>query len=236
MKQIICDNLTLKYESKIIVENLSFSVEKGDYLCVVGENGSGKTTLIRTLLGLHAPAAGSLEFSDGLSRRDMGYLPQQTDVQKDFPASVKEIVLSGCQSRAGIRPWYNKEEKQLAYMSMQRMNIENLAGSCYRELSGGQQQRVLLARAFCAASKMMILDEPVTGLDPMAAAEMYNLVSRLNEEGMTVIMISHDVQEALQRATHILHLGKKTFFGTREEYIVREKAELSVAAEKGVFK
>lgn len=236
MKQIICDNLTLKYESKIIVENLSFSVEKGDYLCVVGENGSGKTTLIRTLLGLHAPAAGSLEFSDGLSRRDMGYLPQQTDVQKDFPASVKEIVLSGCQSRAGIRPWYNKEEKQLAYMSMQRMNIENLAGSCYRELSGGQQQRVLLARAFCAASKMMILDEPVTGLDPMAAAEMYNLVSRLNEEGMTVIMISHDVQEALQRATHILHLGKKTFFGTREEYIVQEKAELSVAAEEGVFK
>ena len=179
MKQIICDNLTLKYESKIIVENLSFSVEKGDYLCVVGENGSGKTTLIRTLLGLHAPAAGSLEFSDGLSRRDMGYFPQQTDVQKDFPASVKEIVLSGCQSRAGIRPWYNKEEKQLTYMSIQRMNIENLAGSCYRELSGGQQQRVLLARAFCATSKMMILDEPVTGLDPMAAAEMYNLATQI---------------------------------------------------------
>lgn len=222
MKQIVCSNLTLKYNSKVIVDNLSFFVDRGDYLCIVGENGSGKTTLIRAMLGLHARAYGSLEFLDGLSRNEIGYLPQQTEIQKDFPASVREIVLSGFQGKVGLRPWYSKQEKAAALKNMGRMKIEHLEKSCYRELSGGQQQRVLLARALCAADKVLILDEPVTGLDPDSANQMYRLLGELNKEGMTIIMISHDVSEATKNATHILRLGKKPFFGTKTDYNTKE--------------
>lgn len=224
MKQIICKDLTLKYDSRTIVENLSFDVEQGDYLCIVGENGSGKTTLMRTLLGLHAPAVGLFRLEGGLTYKDIGYLPQQTDVQKDFPASVREIVISGCQGRVGLRPWYNKEEKVLANANMEKMGISALSNRCYSELSGGQQQRVLLARALCAARKVLLLDEPVTGLDPGATTEMYSLVSELNKSGLTIIMISHDVEQAILHSSHILDLGKNHFFGTKEEY-VEQKTE-----------
>ena len=213
MAQLKCENLKLGYNSKVVAENISFEVNKGDYLCIVGENGSGKSTLMKTLLHLIKPLSGTIETGDGVLADEIGYLPQQTEVQRDFPASVKEIVLSGCQSRCGRRPFYNKAEKQLALDAMDKMGISNLAKKCYRELSGGQQQRTLLARAFCATQKMLLLDEPVTGLDPIATEEMYSLIKNLNDNGITIIMISHDVDAALKYATHVLHIGKEVFFG-----------------------
>ena len=218
MAQLTCKKLTLGYNSNIILENLSFSVNKGDYLYIVGENGSGKTTLMKTLLRLLKPMSGEIITGDGLLADEIGYLPQQTDVQKDFPASVREIVLSGCQSRCGRRPFYNKEEKELANENMKKLGIESLAKKCYRELSGGQQQRVLLARALCATQKMLLLDEPVTGLDPNATEEMYNLINDLHKSGITIIMISHDIEAAKKYATHVLHIGKEIFFGDVEHY------------------
>lgn len=218
MAQLKCTNLTLGYNSKVILENLNFEVEKGDYLCILGENGSGKTTLMKTLLHLLKPISGTIQTGDGLLKDEIGYLPQQTDVQKDFPASVKEIVLSGCQSRCGKRFWYNKEEKKLASDVMEKLEISNLSKKCYRELSGGQQQRVLLARALCATQKMLLLDEPITGLDPQATEEMYSLIKKLNEYGITIIMISHDVEAALKYAKHVLHIGKTVFFGDVKDY------------------
>lgn len=218
MVQLKCENLKLGYNSKVVAENISFEVNKGDYLCIVGENGSGKSTLMKTLLHLIKPLSGTIETGDGVLADEIGYLPQQTEVQRDFPASVKEIVLSGCQSRCGRRPFYNKAEKQLALDAMDKMGISNLAKKCYRELSGGQQQRTLLARAFCATQKMLLLDEPVTGLDPIATEEMYSLIKNLNDNGITIIMISHDVDAALKYATHVLHIGKEVFFGKVGDY------------------
>ena len=219
MALLTIQNLTLGYESRTIVENLNFTVNKGDYLCIVGENGSGKTTLMKTLLQLKSPISGDIIVGDGLKKNEIGYLPQQTIVQKDFPASVKEIVISGCQGRCGLRPFYNKQEKQIAKENMERMGITDLANRCYRDLSGGQQQRVLLARALCATRKILLLDEPVSGLDPKVNMEMYNLIEELNKEGITIIMISHDMSAALRYASHILHIGDKIFFGTKEEYV-----------------
>lgn len=218
MPQIICENLTLGYEGRPVLEGLSFSVSEGEYLCVVGENGAGKTTLGKAILGLHAPLRGRIEFGDGLRQNEIGYLSQQTAAQRDFPASVREIVLSGCQGRMGLRPFYRREEKELAREEMERMGISALAGRCYRELSGGQQQRVLLARALCATRKLLLLDEPVSGLDPQAAAEMYDVIRGLHRAGVTIIMITHDVAEALPYATHVLHIGRRLFWGTRAEY------------------
>ena len=220
MAQLICEDLTLGYEGQEILSHLSFSVEKGDYLCIIGENGSGKTTLMKTILGLRKPMKGSVTTGDGLSRREIGYLPQQSTIQRDFPASVREIVLSGFQGQCGLRPFYNREEKRQADKNMELMGIADKKKRCYRELSGGQQQRVLLARALCATQKMLLLDEPVAGVDPKVTQEMYALIDRLNKErGITVVMISHDIRAALQFANKILHIGDKLFFGTREEYL-----------------
>ncbi len=221
MSQIKCENLTLGYGSQEILSGLSFEVNRGDYLCIVGSNGSGKTTLMKTVLGLTKPLGGSIEFSDGLSASGIGYLPQQTDVQRDFPASVEEIVISGCLGRGGFHPFYTKADKALAAQAMERMDITKLKNSCYRELSGGQQQRVLLARALCATRDILLLDEPVAGLDPKVTADMYALIDSLNKnDGVTVIMISHDIDKALKYASHILHIGTDIFFGTRAEYEV----------------
>ena len=220
MAQLTCQKLCVGYDGKSVLQDLSFQVFAGDYLCVVGENGSGKSTLMKTILGLQPPISGRILTGDGLRKNEIGYLPQQTMVQKDFPASVREIVLSGCQGRCGSRPFYNKEEKQLALDAMDKMQITQLAKRCYRELSGGQQQRVLLARALCATQKMLLLDEPVSGLDPKVTAEMYALIEKLNcEDGITVIMISHDIAAAVQYASHILHIGDTVFFGTKDAYL-----------------
>ena len=233
MALLSVQNLSLGYDSRIIVEGLHFSVEAGNYLCIVGENGSGKSTLMRTLLGLQEPVAGQILMSDGLTRNEIGYLPQQTLVQRDFPASVREIVLSGCQGRCGLRPFYNAEEKRLAAENMEKMGITALVRRSYRELSGGQQQRVLLARALCATRKLLLLDEPVSGLDPKVTAELYGVIADLNREGITIIMISHDIAAAVQYASHVLHIGSSVFFGSREEYLKSEAGRLFLMQQKG---
>ena len=229
MAQLVCKNLCLGYDGKEIVSNLNFSVEKGDYLCIVGENGSGKSTLMRTVLGLQKPLSGTVETGDSLKRNEIGYLPQQTQVQRDFPATVWEIVLSGCQNKCGLRPFYSKENKLTAKKNLERMGISDLEKRCYRQLSGGQQQRVLLARALCATEKILLLDEPVSGLDPAVTADMYNLIHSLNRDSITVIMISHDINAALKYASHILHMGKSVFYGTKEEYLKSDEGRLFAA-------
>ena len=219
MAELTCRDLTLGYEGSILVENLTFEVNQGDYLCIVGENGSGKSTLMRTILHLQPPVSGTIALGDGLRPTEIGYLPQQTVVQRDFPASVQEIVLSGCQGAAGRRPFYTRSEKQMARDNMERLGISGLARRCYRELSGGQQQRVLLARALCATRRLLLLDEPVSGLDPKVTGEMYQLIEQLNRDGITVIMISHDISASVKYASHILHIGAETFFGTSHDYL-----------------
>lgn len=218
MEQLQCKDLSLGYEGRAVLSGVNFSVNAGDYLCIVGENGSGKSTLMKTILGLMKPLGGTIRWGEGMRENEIGYLPQQTAVQKDFPAIVQEIVLSGCQGRTGHRPFYSKAEKDLARKNMERMGVTAFARRCYRELSGGQQQRVLLARVLCATQKILLLDEPVSGLDPKVMAEMYDLIQGLNREGVTIIMISHDINAALHFASHILHVGHEIFFGTVEAY------------------
>ena len=227
------NDLSLGYDGKAIVEHLNFKVNAGSYLCIVGENGSGKTTLMKTLLHLQKPLSGTINYGDGLKPDEIGYLPQQTEVQRDFPASVYEIVISGCQSRLGRRAFYGKEEKALAADAMRRMAIEDLKDRCYRDLSGGQQQCVLLARALCAARKIILLDEPVSGLDPKVTAELYKLIEDLNREGVTIMMVSHDISTALRNATHILHIGSSVFFGTRQEYLSSKIGRMFLEQEGG---
>ena len=232
MAYLTVQNLSVGYESHAVAEGLEFSVGAGDYLCIVGENGSGKSTLMKTLLRLQEPLGGQILYGDGLKQNEIGYLPQKTAVQRDFPASVREIVLSGCQGRCGLRPFYNREEKRLAQEAMERMDIAPLADRCFRELSGGQQQRVLLARALCATRKLLLLDEPVAGLDPKATAEMYALIAELNREGIAICMVSHDVA-AVQYASHILHVGDAVFFGTRDAYLQSDVGKYYLTAQKG---
>ena len=216
-----CKDVTLGYENKVVAKNFNFKIDQGDYLCVVGENGTGKSTLIKTLLGLIKPLNGEVIANvQGKNHKGVGYLPQQTQAQKDFPASVWEVVLSGVLNNDHRCPFYNKKDKAEAEKNMEKLNILDLKKRCYRELSGGQQQRVLLARALCATDSVLILDEPVTGLDPAASMELYETIKDLNKkENVTIIMVSHDIKNALNYATHILHLEQeKDFFGTVEEY------------------
>ena len=224
MPLLDCQNLTLGYEGKTVIAGLSFTVNAGDYLCIVGENGSGKSTLMKTILKLKTPMAGQIVTEEGLAPDEIGYLPQQTVVQKDFPASVREVVRSGCLNRCGLRPFYSKAEKQMAEDSMEKLGIAPLAKRCYRELSGGQQQRTLLARALCATRKILLLDEPAAGLDPKVTAELYALIGELNEEGITVIIVSHDICASVKYASHILHIGEGSalFAGTKEDYLESE--------------
>lgn len=219
MSLITIRDLSLGYGNRILTEGMDMQVDSGDYVCVIGENGAGKSTFIRTLLGLQSPLKGKITFGEGLKKTQVGYLPQQTVVQRDFPATVEEIVLSGCQGSKGLRPFYNSREKEEAKRNMERMNISEFAKRSYRKLSGGQQQRVLLARALCASSRLLVLDEPVAGLDPKATEDMYALIKGLNDDGVTIIMISHDISAALTFASHILHMRSRSVFLTKEEYL-----------------
>ena len=217
MAHLSCRSLSVGYDVKDVLHDIDFDINKGDYLCIVGENGTGKSTLMKTLLGLQPPLAGKIIRGYDMKTGGIGYLPQQTGIQRDFPASVREVVMSGCQGRCGIRPFYSRAEKQLVQRAMVKMEITHLSGKCYRELSGGQQQRTLLARALCASGDMLFLDEPVSGLDPGAADDMYSLVEHLNrEDGLTIVMISHDTAAAARYASHILRTGEKVFFGKRK--------------------
>lgn len=226
MALIKTEDLTLSYENVTVIKNMSFEVNSGDYLCIVGENGSGKSTLVKSLLSLKKPVGGSITFGDGLLRKEIGYLPQQTSAQRDFPANVGEVVISGCLNARGIRPFYSARERRLAAENMERLGISEFKNRSYRELSGGQQQRVLLARALCATHKLLLLDEPVTGLDPMVTAELYELISDINKSGVTVIMVTHDMAAALRYASHILCLRSEGwFFGTLDEFLADSSSD-----------
>lgn len=221
MTMIECRQAAFGYDGNTVISGLDFQLNQGDYLCVVGENGAGKSTLIKGILQLISPYAGQVTMGKELNKQDIGYLPQQTAAQKDFPASVEEVVRSGFINRRGLRPFYTSTEKETANEWIQRLGIQTIVKKCYRELSGGQQQRVLLARALCATDKILLLDEPVSGLDPLASGELYQLVAMLNKEkGISIVMVSHDVQNAVEEASHILHLQQKQlFFGPVAEYV-----------------
>lgn len=227
--------ITVGYEGHKITGPITFAVEAGDYLFIVGENGSGKSTLMKTILGLLPPIAGEITFADGLRQNEIGYLPQQTELQKDFPASVQEIVLSGCLGRRGRRPFYSRREKEIVRANLAKLGAGELGKRAYRELSGGQQQRVLLARALCAGHRLLLLDEPLAGLDPMAAADMYRILQELNErDEMTIITVSHDIAAAVRYATCVLHIKDDTFFfGSKEEYLQTDMGKLFACARRG---
>lgn len=220
MVLIKCENISIAYEGQTVVHDLSFQVSEDDYLCIVGENGSGKSTLVKSILGLKNPVKGKIILGDGLSQNEIGYLPQQTDVQKDFPASVYEVVLSGRLNGRGMRPFYTGADKRSAKENMELLGIRELERQCFRDLSGGQKQRVLLARALCATRKLLLLDEPVTGLDPIVTQEFYQLIKQINRDSrIAVVMVSHDIESTMEYASHILHLQETAlFFGTAEEY------------------
>ena len=218
---IKCEHVDFGYDNQDAVVDVDMEVNPGDYLCIVGENGSGKSTLMKGLLGLLKPTAGRLTVSDELKGSGIGYLPQQTAAQKDFPATVLEVVLSGCLSRRGWNPFYSRVEKEIAGTNMEKLGITPLKDLCYRELSGGQQQRVLIARALCATTQLLILDEPITGLDPTAIQEFYAMLRRLNrEDGVAILMVSHDLRNAVEEANKILHLQKRVmFYGPAHDYM-----------------
>lgn len=220
MALLTCERVAFSYENINVVKELSFSIEKGDYLCIIGENGTGKTTLMKGLLGLKKPSGGHILEGEDFQLGGIGYVPQQTLAQKDFPASVYEVVLSGCLNGRGWRPGYSREDREKALEKMDILGIRDLKKKCYRNLSGGQQQRVLLARSLCATKFMLLLDEPATGLDPVAAADFYQLLKSLNQDyGITVVMVSHAMREALENAKNILHLSHEGYFyGSVAEY------------------
>jgi len=228
MLQLSCLDLVVGYEGTPVLSEVSFDVNRGDYLCIVGDNGSGKSTLMKAILRLLQPLSGKIVLGDNLKKGEIGYMPQQTAAQKDFPASVKEVVLSGCLNRCGIRPYYNSFEKQMANENMDRLGILELSKRCYRELSGGQQQRVLLSRALCATQKILLLDEPAAGLDPGSSADMYDLIKKLNDDGTTIIMISHDIAASVEYASHILHIGQQSalFFGMVDDYLKSDVGQI----------
>lgn len=220
-----CKNLVLGYGHTTVADNISFSVSQGDYLCIIGENGSGKSTLMKTLLGLETHLGGEVRVS--LSPDRVGYMPQQSHITKDFPASVKEIVLSGTLGGKKLRSFYSKKDREKAALNMKRLGIEELSSKCYRELSGGQQQRVLLARALCAAKDILLLDEPASSLDSESTCELYSIIRSLNrDDGMTIIMITHDLTPAVNDASKILHLGDTNYFGSYNDFV-------KASAEKG---
>ena len=218
---IRCEHVDFGYENHDAVIDVSMEINPGDYLCILGENGSGKSTLMKGILGLLKPTAGTLVVDEELRRTGIGYLPQQTAAQRDFPATVYEVVRSGCLSHLGRRPLFSRADKALAMENMEKLGIAGLSRKCYRELSGGQQQRVLIARALCATKKLLILDEPITGLDPSAIQELYALIRKLNrEDKVTILMVSHDVQNVVHQANKILHLQQRVlFYGSVKDYV-----------------
>ena len=227
MRLLDCNSLSLGYPGHVLASNLSFALDTGQCLCIVGENGVGKSTLVRTILHLQPALAGTIQLGQGITPQKIGYLPQTAAISADFPATVQEVVLSGCLASCGWRPFYGRAERELAERQISRLGLGNLRKCSFRDLSGGQRQRTLLARALCAAKSILLLDEPVAGLDPAIQAELYHLIHKLREEdGMGIIMVSHDIRGAIQESTHILHLSSQTFYGTRKEYLETPQGRL----------
>lgn len=220
MRLLECNSIVLGYPGHLLANNLSFSLATGQCLCIVGENGAGKSTLVRTILHLQPPLSGTISLADGITPQEIGYLPQTAAISADFPATVQEVVLSGCLASRGWHPFYGRKERELAHRQISRLGLDDIAQSSFRELSGGQRQRTLLARALCAAKSLLLLDEPVAGLDPAIQTEFYRLILALrDDDGMGIIMVSHDIHAAVKVATHVMHISEKTFYGTREEYL-----------------
>lgn len=230
-----CGHVDFGYENQDAVIDVDMEINTGDYICIVGENGSGKSTLIKGILGLLKPASGQITMSEELKKTGIGYLPQQTAAQKDFPATVGEVVLSGCLRKRGNRPFYSGKEKKTADYNLNRLGIMELKKHCYRDLSGGQQQRTLIARALCATDKLLILDEPITGLDPAAIQEFYQIVRKLNkEEGVAILMVSHDVQNVIGEANKMMHLDQRVvFYGNTQDYLENRVSSQFLGGEKG---
>ena len=228
-----CEHVDFGYENQDAVIDVSLEVSTGDYICIVGENGSGKSTLMKGILGLLKPTEGKIEISEELKKAGIGYLPQQTAAQKDFPATVFEVVISGCLGKRGNRPFYSPKEKQTALSNLERLGIADLKKSCFRDLSGGQKQRALIARALCATDKLLILDEPITGLDPSAIQDFYNIIRKLNrEEQVAILMVSHDMANIVRQAGKILHLKREVlFYGTTKEYLESSAGHLYLGGE-----
>lgn len=228
MAQLRCENISVGYEDGIVVSDVSFELNRGDYVCIVGENGAGKSSLLKGILGLARIQGGKIEYGDGMSRADVGYLPQQKDYQKNFPATVKEVVMSGFLNKMGLRPYYNRAEKGKAMEILSDFGMADYVRASFGSLSGGQKQRVLLARAMCATDKLLLLDEPTTGLDPVATEELYELLKRLNrEKKTTILMVSHDLNKAVSDAGLILHVNKRSgcgYFGPADKYLDSEAA------------
>lgn len=236
MSLLNCQNASFGYDSTPVLTSVNFEVEPGDYLCIVGENGSGKSTLIKGLLRLKRPLSGTVQTGNGLKVNEIGYLPQQSEAQRNFPASVFEVVLSGRLNSSAFKPFYSSADKRDAMEKLELMGMADLKNHCYHDLSGGQQQRVLLARALCATKKLILLDEPVAGLDPLVTNDMYHLIKRINTDyGITVIMVSHDIAAAVKYATHILQLGhKQLFFGTADSYVKSSYGKMFLGGEENV--
>lgn len=226
MTELTCNNLQLAYGGRIVCSDINFTVNSGDYLCIVGENGAGKSTLLKTLLFGEKPHGGNYAFSDDIRSDVIGYIPQQSEIQKDFPASVYEIVISGCLAASHFKPFYNNRQKELVKSNMQLMGITSLAKRSFSELSGGQKQRVLLARALCATHRILFLDEPVAGLDKKVSEELYSVINNLNKQKKTtIVMVTHDPEAVSQYASHVLYLGNPCFFGKKDEFMQSEFAK-----------
>ncbi|MDR1952436.1 MAG: metal ABC transporter ATP-binding protein [Elusimicrobiota bacterium] len=235
MALIQCVDLSFAYNGNTVLSDVNFSVQKGDYICIVGANGSGKSTLIKGILGLKKQSNGEIIFGDGLKSADVGYIPQQNAIQKNFPANVYEIVASGRLNKCGLRPFYNKQDKKIIDENLNLFGIENLKHKSFSELSGGQQQKVLLARALCSAEKLLILDEPASSLDPSAAADLYALLKKINDKSIAIIIVSHDLTNSFLNSKKVLHLeNKQIFFGSVEDYIKSDTAQRFMRSVKNV--
>lgn len=233
MKILECRKLSIGYNDKAVCKDINFEVEKGQYICIIGENGSGKSTLLKTILGLNKPVSGRVIFDKNFNKSFVGYLPQQTALQKDFPATVKEVVLSGFNNKMKLRPFYKREEKEKAEGLCKHLGISDLYNCSYRELSGGQQQRVLLARALCATDELLVLDEPTNALDVRSRNKLYDMVADLNKSGLTIIMVSHNIEKVINDVTHVVYLkDKPEFVGTKEDFLQTEYAKINKLGEE----
>lgn len=224
MNLIECKNLSIGYNDKVICKDISFTVEKGDYICIIGENGCGKSTLLKTILGLNKSVSGKIKFDNNFNKNQIGYLPQQSEMQRDFPTVVKEIVMSGFLNKMGFRPFYNKSEKEKALKLMTQLNIIDHKNKSYKDLSGGQQQKVLLARALCATDELLVMDEPTNGLDMRSIKAFYDTIYKLNQEnGITILMVTHNLDKVIEKATKIIYLkNTQVFMGSKDEFLESE--------------
>lgn len=226
MSILKCDNLCVAYDGVTVIKNASFSIDEGDYVLIVGENGSGKSTLVKTILGLHSPSSGTLSFLDGLRQNEIGYLAQQNEVRNDFPASVLEVVLSGFCGKKRFMPFYTKQQKTKAAEILKKLDMSDYAHRPISELSGGQRRRVLLARALCAANKLILCDEPAAGLDTHGSMHLYDSIKKLNDEKIAVMMVTHDLAQSLPYADKVIHLGNDAvYFMSKDEYAKSEIAK-----------